>query len=296
MVRYNNQLLMPREFVPVADQLYNFQVRDDDIWIVTFPKAGTTWTQEMVWMLVNKVDKEKGAKPASLRCPYMEINTLMGPHPDKIPFPPDMIEVMNNPIGYAAKMSSPRVLKTHLPIDSLPRGALERCRIVYVARNPKDVCVSFFKMMTEPESGFTGDFPQFAQLFKSGLQVYGDYWHHILSGWRVRDKENVRFLWFEDMKKDQRKVIEDLSTFLKQPLTADQTDSLVDHLKFENMKANPNANPKAGMELESAGNFFRKGEVGEWKKFFTPEKAEEWARWIEEKTDGTGLAEKIPPF
>lgn len=63
------------------------------------------------------------------------------------------------------------------------------------------------------------------------------------------------------MKKDQRKVIEDLSVFLKHPLTGSQTDSLVDHLKFENMKANPNANPMVGMEMESAGNFFRKGEV-----------------------------------
>ena len=77
----------------------------------------------------------------------------------------------------------------------------------------------------------------------------------------MRERENVMFLWFEDMKKEQRKVIEDLSTFLKHPLTTSQTDSLVDHLKFENMKANPNANPMTGMEIESAGNFFRKGEV-----------------------------------
>ena len=77
----------------------------------------------------------------------------------------------------------------------------------------------------------------------------------------MREKENVMFLWFEDMKKDQRKVIKDLSVFLKHPLTSSQMDSLEDHLKFENMKANPNANPMAGMELESAGNFFRKGEV-----------------------------------
>ena len=33
-------------------------------------------------------------------------------------------------------------------------------------------------------------------------------------------------------------------------------------------------------------------QVGNWKKFFTPEKAEEWNRWIEQKIDGTGLAEK----
>ena len=81
----------------------------------------------------------------------------------------------------------------------------------------------------------------------------------------MREKENVMFLWFEDMKKDQRKVIKDLSVFLKHPLTSSQMDSLEDHLKFENMKANPNANPMVGMEMESAGNFFRKGEV---KSFF----------------------------
>ena len=131
------------------------------------------------------------------------------------------------------------------------------------------------------------------------------------------------------MKKDQRKVVEDLSAFLNHPLTVSQKDSLVHHIAFEDMKANPNANPLEGMQRESgpmqrAETFFRKGEVGhvthpflhqlinfpvisfsnnttcqvgDWKKFFTPEKAEERAAWIKEKTAGCdGLQEKIPPF
>ena len=40
-----------------------------------------------------------------------------------------------------------------------------------MARNPRDLCVSYFKMMSEPESGFVGDFAQFAELFKLGIQV-----------------------------------------------------------------------------------------------------------------------------
>ena len=77
----------------------------------------------------------------------------------------------------------------------------------------------------------------------------------------------MKFVWFEDMKKDQRKVVDDLSAFLNHPLTNSQKDSLVDLIAFENMKTNPNANPLEGMQRESgpmqkAETFFRKGEVG----------------------------------
>ena len=87
-VRFDNGILMPRLFLPFADRLYNFEVRDDDIWIVSFPKSGTTWTMEMVWMLVNNVDKEKAAEPATLRIPFTEMTALLGPDPGKAPICP----------------------------------------------------------------------------------------------------------------------------------------------------------------------------------------------------------------
>ena len=262
LVRYEHGLIMPRDFIGIDERLYNFALRDDDIWIVTYPKVGTTWTQEMVWMLVNDVDKEAGAVPQMLRSPFMEVGSIMGKMAESAPFPPIVKELLQDPIAFADKMTGRRVLKAHVPIEFLPPDLTKRCKVVYVARNPKDTCVSFFKHnQSMPGHGFIGDFAEFTELFKSGLLLFGDYWTHILSGWKVRNHPNVKFLWFEDMKKEQRKIIEDLCVFLNHPLTPEQVDTLVDHLKFDNMKMNPNANPTAGMNLKS--DFMRKGQVGD---------------------------------
>ena len=40
------ELLLPQVFSEkYAVKIYNMEVYEDDIWIVTYPKCGTTWTQ-----------------------------------------------------------------------------------------------------------------------------------------------------------------------------------------------------------------------------------------------------------
>ena len=54
------------------------------------------------------------------------------------------------------------------------------------------------------------------------------------------------------------------------------------------MKKNPHCNPTAGVEWHG-GDFMRKGEVGDWRNYFSQEMVEKWDAWIGENVNGTGL-------
>ena len=58
-------------------------------------------------------------------------------------------ETAQGPLNMAGDPNrpSPRFVKSHLPFSLNNPRLLDVCKVVYVARNPKDVCVSFFHHM-----------------------------------------------------------------------------------------------------------------------------------------------------
>jgi hypothetical protein len=65
---------------------------------------------------------------------------------------------------------------------------LDICKVIYVARNPKDCCVSYFhhhKNMKDAY-GFEGSFEEFVDIFIKGTIGYGGYFHHL----KVRNDPN----------------------------------------------------------------------------------------------------------
>ncbi len=56
-----------------ADTIYEFKARSDDVFVCTHPRSGTTWTQEMVWLICNDLDYETArAEVLNKRFPYLE--------------------------------------------------------------------------------------------------------------------------------------------------------------------------------------------------------------------------------
>merc|ERR1719334_2801250 len=75
-----SEQVLPRCFMEKEHKISQLAVREDDIWTSSFPKCGTTWTQEMVWNIVHGVDLTK-AKASSLeeRVPFLELTGLTEP-------------------------------------------------------------------------------------------------------------------------------------------------------------------------------------------------------------------------
>lgn len=53
---------LPEFYLGHLDIVKDFKVRDDDIWILTYPKTGTTFASEMIWLLVANLDYEEAAR------------------------------------------------------------------------------------------------------------------------------------------------------------------------------------------------------------------------------------------
>lgn len=52
------------------DLVLNYEVDSNDVWITTHPRSGTTWTQEMVWLLMNNLNYEEAKSiPLRIRSP-----------------------------------------------------------------------------------------------------------------------------------------------------------------------------------------------------------------------------------
>ena len=193
---------------------------------------------------------------------------------------PILLLRFDDSIEKARKLTRPRIIKTHLPFDLLPRQLLDKKpKIVFVSRNVRDVCVSFYFHCRNLE-GFTGDFQMWCDLFLSGYTLYYSPLDKFLESYYGANypKDKILFLKYEDLKKDLTCEIKKTASYLDLQLNEDVLPDLLEHLSFSNFKKESSLN-KSQLTKRATENlhgdasemsaFMRKGKVGDWKNYLT---------------------------
>ncbi|XP_075140794.1 sulfotransferase 1C1-like isoform X3 [Leptodactylus fuscus] len=68
-------IMLPESTIEIWEKICNFQAREDDILIATYPKAGTTWMQEIVDLIMLNGDVEKSMRaPCFVKVPFIDLN------------------------------------------------------------------------------------------------------------------------------------------------------------------------------------------------------------------------------
>ena len=256
------------------DELKDFQLRADDLFIVTYPKCGTTWTQQIVKLIAN--DGKDDGMLVTEAIPWLERAGNVLPSGMKVD-----------------EMPSPRYFKSHTPYHMMPGGMphTSPAKYIYVARNPKDAAVSlYFHTRRLPIFEYTGPWNYFLQLFIDGKVESGLWFDHTLEWWKHKDDPNVLFLKYEDMKKDLLGAVRSIAEFMCHGLNQETLEEVVKQSTFESMKANPSANYSWRNDYRPhETQFMRKGEVGDWRNHFTAEQTAEFDTLYAEKMKGSGL-------
>jgi len=271
LCRYNGYAVSQDSVISgLLDEISDLEVEKDDIFVASFPKSGTTWLQQVVYLLHNQEDKE--GEIMEWKFPYLEF------------IYPGLKEIRK-------RKGERRFLKTHLPYSFLPKEAADgskKCKILYIYRNPKDVLVSyyFFARMLSFIS-YTGTMSDFAWQMMRDKVPYGPYFKHIDEYIEAAKKhpDNVLILKYEDMKADPQKVISQIAKFLQVDVSSEKLTKITHETSFGAMKANPNTNYKHwddfGLRNPNESEFMRKGQVGDYKNHFDQDLNEITDVWIE---------------
>lgn len=271
MTHYKKMLFPNRDLKLQIESIQELDIRDDDIYLATYPKCGTHWVWEILVMLKRgNAEYETKTKEAA----FLDFRS------------PEVV----------GSLPSPRILNCHYPCKLIPKEMLQKkTKIVHVMRNPKDAFVSFYHHSNTMLGGmFSKSFQDFLPLMLGQHGVYLYYpWFKYVKEWERFSKqhpEQILNLFFEDLKEDPVREIKRINDFLGTGRSEELLQQIAESCDFKNMK-------KADAEIKEYDEkmkkqmplMYRKGEVGDWKNIFTVAQNEQIDEWIEENLIDTDL-------
>ncbi|QSQ23765.1 sulfotransferase domain-containing protein [Pyxidicoccus parkwayensis] len=220
-----------------------FVPRPDDIFISTYPKAGTTWMQMILYQLQTRGRGE------------FEHILQVAPWYEQL--------ARDGRWRHLESLPAPRLLKTHLLYEQLRPAANARC--VYMTRNARDTLISLYHHVSM-HSRVNVDFDRVFEQSLRGRPGQPSWQEHLASWWPHRHDSNVLWLRYEDMVKDLEGALHKLSTFCGLPFAEEDKPEILRKCGIDYMRQmSARFDPRFAFydrERRNTGGFIRKGGVG----------------------------------
>lgn len=221
----------------------DYKPRPDDVFVVTYPRSGTTWLQMILYQLTTDGDMNFGH--ISQFVPWFERFSNNGKDIESLP--------------------SPRLFKSHLPWRgwrSVPKGP---CKYIYVIRDGLDVLDSYHSF-ARSHLRVREELPVFFRRFMRGKLPYGAWFRHV-AGWLEQwGDPRILFLRFEDLQDDLPGCIRRIAAFCGFEIADVGFPRIVARCGFEFMKRHePKFDHFTGMLWDDGyevGAFIRQGRSG----------------------------------
>ena len=192
----------------------SFVPRATDVFIVTYPKCGTTWVSAIAQYL------------RSSKNDFEEITEVV---------PWDTVAHDCGQDLNDEQVAEPRLFKSHYSWPEIAKGG----KYVYVIRHPSDAFVSFYNFLPAYMHVEGLSIETFAEAIFAGLSKSGGIWKHYLDWFEAAQKypENILILAFEDLKRDLKTEISRLQQFMNSPFDI-SVDDVYAKTTFDAMAAN----------------------------------------------------------
>ncbi|MBF0429127.1 MAG: sulfotransferase domain-containing protein [Magnetococcales bacterium] len=231
---------------------FELENRPDDIFVVTYPRSGTTLMQMMLYQLTT--DGSMDFQHIGLVVPWYERRIMSDP---------------KAAMAYFAAMPSPRVFKSHLSYPDTPK---KRGKYIYVMRDGQDVLVSYYHFYCSHLS-FRGTFEQFFADFMAGRVQYQSWFAHVRGWWLHGQDPDVLFLRYEEIIADLGSTIRKVADFCNLEIPADRLPIIQERCGFAFMKRHERQfDHTTGLALDRGYQldaFIRKGKKGEGETLLT---------------------------
>ncbi|KAI1294879.1 Amine sulfotransferase [Halotydeus destructor] len=252
-------------------QALDYRPRDDDIFIVTYPKCGTTWARQIVTLLLNKgsVGDKDSFKDLENITPFLEFQ----------------------PRSRLDDLKRPNAIWTHLPFDLIPWNP--KAKYIVVTRNPKDQLASYFfyrKNFLPSDPNFKGNLTMDDYLpyhFDKSAHSYGSYfeWHQEAD--YCLGHSNVKLFVYEEMLTDPKTAVEQFADFLG--VDVSDPKFLADTLRKSSASHMKESLDKEYVGVSNNQSFVRKASVGDWRNHLTPEQSHVIDKMAKEKLKDTAF-------